>query len=89
MPIAQIWKNKRVSSPYILESVERNMCERQNKNRDAHDKMCTKQREVHWLGSIGQTGAADRPDRLGPANTHDWAAPVRPVPLTVRPVRSS
>jgi hypothetical protein len=63
MPIAQIWKNKRVSSPYILESVECNMCEQQNKNRDAYDKICTKQREVH-------------------TNTHNWAAPVRPVTLT-------
>jgi hypothetical protein len=33
--------------PYILESMECNMCERQNKNRDAYDKICTKQREVH------------------------------------------
>jgi hypothetical protein len=82
MPIAQIWKSKRVSSPYILESVECDMCERQNKNRDAYDKICTKQKEVHWLGSTGQTGAADRSDRSGPANTHNWAAPVRPVPLT-------
>jgi hypothetical protein len=47
MPIAQIWKSKRVSSPYILESVECDMCERQNKNRDAYDKICTKQKEVH------------------------------------------
>jgi hypothetical protein len=58
------------------------MCERQNKNRDAYDKICTKQREVRSLGSTGQTGATDRSDRSGPANTHDWAAPVRPVPLT-------
>jgi hypothetical protein len=79
MPIAQIWKSKRVSSPYILESVECNMWERQNKNRGAYDKICTKQREVHWLDSTGQTGATDRLDRLGPANTRDWAAPVRPV----------
>jgi hypothetical protein len=78
MPIAQIWKKTRVSSPYILESVECNKCERQNKNRDAYDKIYTKQREVHWLGSTGQTGATDR---SGPANTLDWAAPVRPVPL--------
>jgi hypothetical protein len=39
------------------------MCEQQNKNRDAYDKICTKQREVH-------------------TNTHNWAAPVRPVTLT-------
>jgi hypothetical protein len=71
-----------VSSPYILESVECNMCECQNKNRDAYDKICTKQREMYWLGSTGQTGATDRSDRSGPANTHDWAAPVRLVPLT-------
>jgi hypothetical protein len=82
MPITQIWKRKRVSSPYILESVECNKCDRQNKNRDAYDKICTKQREVHWLGSTGQTGATDRSDQSGPANTHDWAAPVRSVPLT-------
>jgi hypothetical protein len=82
MPIAQIWKKKRVSSPYILESVECNMCEPQNKNCDAYDKICTKQREVCWLGSTGQTGAADRSDRSGPANAHVWAAPVKPVPLT-------
>jgi hypothetical protein len=82
MSLAQIWKKKRVSSPYILESVECNMCGQQNKSRDAYDKICTKQREVHWLGSTGQTGAADRSDRSGPANTHNWAAPVRPVPLT-------
>jgi hypothetical protein len=82
MPLAQIWKKKRVSSLYILESVECNMCERQNKIRDAYDKICTKQREVHRLGSTGQTGATDRSDRSGPANTHDWAAPVKPVPLT-------
>jgi hypothetical protein len=82
MPIAQIWKKKHVSSPYILESVECNMCERQNKNCDVYDKICTKQREVHWLGRTGQTGPTDRSDRSGPANTHDWAAPVRPVPLT-------
>jgi hypothetical protein len=82
MLIAQIWKNKCVSSPCILESVECNMCERQNKNRDTYDKMCTKQREVHWLGTTGQTGATDRSDQSGPANTHDWAAPVRRVPLT-------
>jgi hypothetical protein len=82
MPIAQVWKRKRVSSPYILESVECNMCERQNKNRDAYDKICTKQKEVHWLGSTGQTGVADRSDRSGPASTHNWDAPVRTVPLT-------
>jgi hypothetical protein len=80
--MAQIWKKARVSSPYILEIVECNMCERQNKNRDAYDKICTKQREVHWLGSIGQTGASDRSDWSVPANTLDGAAPVRPVPLT-------
>jgi hypothetical protein len=82
MPLAQIRKSKRVSSPYILESVECNMCERQNKIRDAYDKICTKQREVCWLGRTGQTGATDRSDRSGSANTHNWAAPVRPVPLT-------
>jgi hypothetical protein len=82
MPIAQIWKKTRVSSPYILESVECNMCERKNKNRDAYEKICTKQREVHWLGSTGQIGATDRSDGSGPANTHNWAAPVRLVPLT-------
>jgi hypothetical protein len=82
MQIEQIWKNKRLFSPYILESVECNMCERQNKNRDAYDKICTKQREVRWLGSTGQTGATDQSDRSVPANTHDWAAPVRPMPLT-------
>jgi hypothetical protein len=58
------------------------MCERQNKNRDAYDEIWTKQREVHWLGSIGQTGATDRLDRSGPASTLSWAAPVRPMPLT-------
>jgi hypothetical protein len=79
MPLARIWEKKHVSSPYILESVECNMCERQNKIRDAYDKICTKQREVCWLGSNGQTGATDRSDRSGPANTHNWAAPVRPV----------
>jgi hypothetical protein len=82
MPIAEIWKKTCVSSPYILELVECNMCERQNKNRDAYDKICTKQIEVHWLGSTGQTGATDRSDWSGPANTHNWAVPVRPVPLT-------
>jgi hypothetical protein len=82
MPLAQIWKNKRVSSPYILESVECNMCERQHKIRDAYDKICTKQREVCWLGSNGQTGGTDRSDRSGPANTSNWAPPVRPVPQT-------
>jgi hypothetical protein len=82
MPLAQIWKNKRVSSPYILELVEWNMCEWQNKIHNAYDKICTKQKEMYWLGSTGQTGATDRSDRLGPANTHNWAAPVRPVPLT-------
>jgi hypothetical protein len=46
MPIAQIWKYKRVSSPYILESVECNMCERQNKHRDAYGMASTQQREV-------------------------------------------
>jgi hypothetical protein len=35
-----------------------------------------------WLGSTGQTGVPDRSDQSGPANTHNWAAPVRPVPLT-------
>jgi hypothetical protein len=80
--MTQIWKSKRVSSPYILESVECNMCVRQNKNRDVYDKICTKQREVHWLGSSGQTGATDRSDWSGLANTHDWVPPVRPVPLT-------
>jgi hypothetical protein len=79
MPLAQIWEKQHVSSSYILESVECNMCERQNKIRDAYYKICTKQREVCWLGSTGQTGATDR---SGPANTHNWAAPVRPVPLT-------
>jgi hypothetical protein len=34
-----------------------------------------------WLDSTGQSGATDRSDRSGPANTHDWAAPVRLVPL--------
>jgi hypothetical protein len=58
------------------------VCERQNKIRDAYDKICTKQREMYWLGSTGQTGAPDRSDWSGPANTHDWAAPVRLVPLT-------
>jgi hypothetical protein len=82
MPLAQIWKKKRVSSPYILESVECNMCERQNKIRDAYDKICTKQREMCWLGNTSQIGATDRSDRSGPANTHNWEAPVRPVPLT-------
>jgi hypothetical protein len=82
MPIAQIWKKRRVSSPYILESMECNMCERQNKIRDAYDRICTKQRETHRLGSTGQTGAPDRSDWSCPANTHDWAASVRPVPLT-------
>jgi hypothetical protein len=71
MPLAQIWKKRRVSSPYIWESVEGNMCQRQNKNRDAYDKICTKQREVSWLGSTGQIGVPDRSDRSGPANTHD------------------
>jgi hypothetical protein len=33
-----------VSSPYILESEKCNMCERQVKNRDVYDKICTKQR---------------------------------------------
>jgi hypothetical protein len=82
MPIAQIWKKTRVSSPYILESVKCNMCEWQNKNRDAYDKIYTRQREVHCLGSIGQTGGTDRSDWSVPANTRNWAAPVRPVPLT-------
>jgi hypothetical protein len=82
MPLAQIWKKRRVSSPYILESVECNMCERQNKIRDAYDRICTKQRKVSWLGSTGQTGAPDRSDRSGPASSLNWAAPVRPVPLT-------
>jgi hypothetical protein len=82
MPLAQIWKKRRVSSPYILESVECNMCEWQKKIRDAHDKICTKQRKMCWLGSTGPTGAPDRSDRSGPANTHDWAAPVWSVPLT-------
>jgi hypothetical protein len=53
-----------------------------NKNRDAYDKICTKQIEVCCLGSTSQTGATDR---SGPANTHDWAAPVRPVPLIGQP----
>jgi hypothetical protein len=52
------------------------------KIRDAYDKICTKQREMYWLGSTGQTGPPDRSDRSAPANTHGWAAPVRPVPLT-------
>jgi hypothetical protein len=54
MPIAQIWKNERVSSPFILESVECNMCERQNKNRDAYGMASTQQREVHavWAGAV-------------------------------------
>jgi hypothetical protein len=82
MSLAQIWKKRRVSSPYILESVECNMCEWQNKIRDAYDKICTKQREMYRLGSTGQTGALDRSDRSGPVNRHNWAAPVRPVPLT-------
>jgi hypothetical protein len=46
MLIAQIWKKKRVSSPYILELVECNMCERQNKNRDAYGMASTQQTEV-------------------------------------------
>jgi hypothetical protein len=82
MPLAQIWKKRRVSSPYILESVECNMCERQNKTRDAYDKICTKQRKVSWLGSTGQTGDLDRSDRSGLASPLNWAAPIRPVPLT-------
>jgi hypothetical protein len=82
MPIAQIWKKVRVSSPCILELVECNMCERQNKNRDAYDNICTKQREVHCLGSTGQTSATDRSDRSGLASTPNWEAPVRPMPLT-------
>jgi hypothetical protein len=75
MPIEQIWKNKRVSSTYILESVEYNMCGRQNKNRDAYDKICTKQREVCWLGSTGQTGQVQQHTRLG--GTGQTGAPGR------------
>jgi hypothetical protein len=54
MPIAQIWKYEHVSSPYILESVECNMCEWQNKNRDAYGMASTQQREVYvvWAGAV-------------------------------------
>jgi hypothetical protein len=54
MPIAQIWKYERVSSPFILESVECNMCERQNKNRDAYGMASTQQRELYtvWAGAV-------------------------------------
>jgi hypothetical protein len=38
--------------------------------------------QVYGLGSTGQTGAPDRSDRSGPASTPNWAAQVRPVPLT-------
>jgi hypothetical protein len=38
--------------------------------------------QVYCLGSTGQTGAPDRSDRSGPASTPNWAAPVRPMPLT-------
>jgi hypothetical protein len=53
-----------VSSPYILESVECNMCERQIKHHDAYDKICIKQRISALTGQ----------HRL------DWCPrPVRPV----------
>jgi hypothetical protein len=64
MPIAQIWEKACVSSPYILESVECNMCEQQIKTHDAYEKIYTKQR----------TSALARQHRS------DWCLwPVRPV----------
>jgi hypothetical protein len=59
MPIAQIWKKMCVSSPYILESVECYMCERQIK---------TVMRMTRYAQSKEKCT--------------DWAALVRPMPLT-------
>jgi hypothetical protein len=49
MPIAQIWEKARVSSPYILESVECNMCQ-------------TSQ-ALDFAGDTGQTGDLNRSGR--------------------------
>jgi hypothetical protein len=75
MTITQIWEKARVSSPYILELVECNMCERKIKNCDAYDKIGTMQ------GTSVLTGQ-HQSDRSGPGSTLNWAAPVRPMPQT-------
>jgi hypothetical protein len=82
MPIAQIWEKARVSSPYILESVECNMCDQQIKIRDVYDKICTKQRTYVLTKQ-------HRSDRSSPARTPNWVARSDRCPLTVRLVRSS
>jgi hypothetical protein len=63
MPIAQIWKKAHVSSPYILESVECNMCERQIKTMMRMTRYAqSKERCTDWAAPvrlvplIGQTG---------------------------------
>jgi hypothetical protein len=79
MPIAQIREKARVSSPYILESDECNMCEWQKKYVMRMTSYAQSKEQVSWVGGTGQTGA---PDRSGPASTPSWTTLVRLVTLT-------
>jgi hypothetical protein len=98
MPIAQIWEKERVSSPYILESVECNMCGWKIKNPNAYEKLCTKQKNkctdyarsdrCPWPvrssqhTQLGGTGQIDAPGRS------DRSGPVRAQRKGVRAIWS-